>query len=218
MNVIIFGPPGAGKGTQSSFLVEKKKMFQLSTGDLLRNELKSKSKLSEKLKKIMDSGKLVSDDIINSLIEKKISDSSIKNSIIFDGFPRNIEQAKSLDTMLKKYEQKISVVINLVVDNSILVKRISGRISCSVCKKPFNEFFDPPGDPAECTTAACIDRELIKRSDDNENTVSNRLRTYEESTLPLLEYYKLKDVVKNVDAMKSINEVTSQINCIFNDL
>ena len=218
MNVIIFGPPGAGKGTQSSFLVEKKKMFQLSTGDLLRNELKSKSKLSEKLKKIMDSGKLVSDDIINSLIEKKISDSSIKNSIIFDGFPRNIEQAKSLDTMLKKYEQKISVVINLVVDNSILVKRISGRISCSVCKKPFNEFFDPPGDPAECTTATCIDRELIKRSDDNENTVSNRLRTYEESTLPLLEYYKLKGVVKNVDAMKSINEVTSQINCIFNDL
>ena len=218
MNVIIFGPPGAGKGTQSSFLVEKKKMFQLSTGDLLRNELKSKSKLSEKLKKIIDSGKLVSDDIINSLIEKKISDSSIKNSIIFDGFPRNIEQAKSLDTMLKKYEQKISVVINLVVDNSILVKRISGRISCSVCKKPFNEFFDPPGDPAECTTAACIDRELIKRSDDNENTVSNRLRTYEESTLPLLEYYKLKGVVKNVDAMKSINEVTSQINCIFNDL
>ena len=218
MNVIIFGPPGAGKGTQSSFLVEKKKMFQLSTGDLLRNELKSKSKLSEKLKKIMDSGKLVSDDIINSLIEKKISDSSIKNSIIFDGFPRNIEQAKSLDTMLKKYEQKISVVINLVVDNSILVKRISGRISCSVCKKPFNEFFDPPGDPAECTTAACIDRELIKRSDDNENTVSSRLRTYEESTLPLLEYYKLKGVVKNVDAMKSINEVTSQINCIFNDL
>ena len=218
MNIIIFGPPGAGKGTQSSFLVEEKKMFQLSTGDLLRNELKSKSKLSEKLKEIMDSGKLVSDDIINHLIEKKISEPSIKNCIIFDGFPRNIEQAKSLDTMLKKYEQKISVVINLIVDNSILVKRISGRVSCSVCKKPFNEFFDPPGDPAECTTAACKGRELIKRSDDNENTVSNRLRTYEESTLPLLEYYKSKGVVKNVDAMKSINEVTSQINRIFNDL
>ena len=166
----------------------------------------------------MDSGKLVSDDIINGLIEKKISDPSIKNSIIFDGFPRNILQAKSLDTMLKKYEQKISVVINLIVDNSILVKRISGRISCSVCKKPFNEFFDPPGDPTECTTVECKNRELIKRSDDNESTVSNRLRTYEESTLPLLEYYKLKGVVKNVDAMKSISEVTSQIDLIFNDL
>ena len=166
----------------------------------------------------MDSGKLVSNDIINNLIEKKIANPLINNNIIFDGFPRNIDQAKSLDKMLSKYQQKISLVLNLKVDNFILVKRISGRISCSVCKKPFNEFFDPPGDPAECTTAACIDRELIKRSDDNENTVSNRLRTYEESTLPLLEYYKLKDVVKNVDAMKSINEVTSQINCIFNDL
>ena len=102
MNIIIFGPPGAGKGTQSSCLVEKKKMYQLSTGDLLRAELKSKSSLSEKLKKIMDSGKLVSDDIINDLIEKKISEPSIKNNIIFDGFPRNIDQAKSLDLMLKK--------------------------------------------------------------------------------------------------------------------
>ena len=102
--------------------------------------------------------------------------------------------------------------------NSILVKRISGRISCSVCKKPFNEFFDPPGDATECTTVECKDRELIKRSDDNESTVSNRLKTYEESTLPLLEYYELKGIVKNVDAMKSINEVTNQINSIINDL
>ncbi len=218
MNLIIFGPPGAGKGTQSSFLVNKKKMFQLSTGDLLRDELKTKSKLSEELKKIMNSGMLVSDEIINNLIEKKISDPLVKNSIIFDGYPRNIKQAKSLDIMLKKYEQTISAVINMKVNNSILVKRISGRISCSVCKKPFNEFFDPPGDATECTTVECKDRELIKRSDDNESTVSNRLKTYEESTLPLLEYYELKGIVKNVDAMKSINEVTNQINSIINDL
>ena len=218
MNLIIFGPPGAGKGTQSSFLVERKKMYQLSTGDLLRDELKSKSKLSEEIKKIMNAGQLVSDGIINNLIEIKISDPLIKNNIIFDGFPRNIKQAKSLDEMLTKYEQQISVVINLKVDNSILIKRISGRISCSVCKKPFNEFFDPPGDPTECTTVECKDRQLVKRSDDNENTVSNRLKTYEESTLPLLKYYKLKGIVKNVDAMKSINDVTNQINSIINDL
>lgn len=218
MNIIIFGPPGAGKGTQSSFLVDKKKMFQLSTGDLLRNELKSNSELSQKLKKIMNSGKLVSDEIINNLIEKKISDPSVKDNIIFDGFPRNTEQAKSLDVMLNKYKQMISIVINMKVDNSILVKRISGRISCSVCKKPFNKFFDPPGKATECTTLECKDRELIKRSDDNESTVTKRLKTYEVSTLPLLKYYQSKGIVRNVDAMKSINEVTNQINDILHDL
>ena len=167
MNIIIFGPPGAGKGTQSSFLVEKKNMFQLSTGDLLRAELKSGSDLSKQLKEIMDAGKLVSDDIINNLIEKKISDPSVKNNIIFDGFPRNLDQAKSLDQMLKKYDQKISAIINLKVDYSVLVKRISGRVSCSICKKPFNEFFDPPVDPKNCANSQCETRELIKRSDDN---------------------------------------------------
>ena len=218
MNLIIFGPPGAGKGTQSSFLVNKKKMFQISTGDLLRDELKSKSKLSIKLKNIMDSGKLVPDSIIQDLIEKKISNPLIKNKIIFDGFPRNIEQAKSLDILLKKYEQKIFVVINLKVDSSILIKRISGRISCSICKKPFNEFFDPPIKTLECSVKDCKNRELIKRSDDNEKTVSSRLKTYQETTLPLLKYYEIKGIVKNVDAMKTISEVTNQIDNIINNL
>ncbi len=218
MNLIIFGPPGAGKGTQSSFLVNDLKMFQLSTGDLLRAELKSGSDLSKQLKEIMDSGKLVSDDIINDLIEKKISDPSVKNNIIFDGFPRNLEQAKSLDKMLEKYDQKISGIINLKVDYSILVKRISGRVSCSICKKPFNEFFDSPVDPSKCPNSSCGNRELIKRSDDNETTVSNRLKTYDEQTLPLLDYYSSKGIVKDIDAMKEISEVTAQIKGVINDL
>ncbi|MEK9959488.1 MAG: adenylate kinase [Pelagibacteraceae bacterium] len=218
MNLIIFGPPGAGKGTQSSFLVNDLKMFQLSTGDLLRAELKSGSDLSKQLKEIMDSGKLVSDDIINELIEKKISDPSVKNNIIFDGFPRNLEQAKSLDKMLEKYEQKISGIINLKVDYSILVKRISGRVSCSICKKPFNEFFDLPVDPSKCLNSSCANRELIKRSDDNETTVSNRLKTYDEQTLPILDYYSSKGIVKDIDAMKEISEVTAQIKGVINDL
>jgi adenylate kinase len=218
MNLIIFGPPGAGKGTQSSFLVNDLKMFQLSTGDLLRAELKSGSDLSKQLKEIMDSGKLVSDDIINELIEKKISDPSVKNNIIFDGFPRNLEQAKSLDKMLEKYDQKISGIINLKVDYSILVKRISGRVSCSICKKPFNEFFDPPADPSKCQNSSCGNRELIKRSDDNETTVSNRLKTYDEQTLPILDYYSSKGIVKDIDAMKEISEVTAQIKGVINDL
>ena len=149
---------------------------------------------------------------------KKISDPSIKNNIIFDGFPRNIDQAKSLDLMLKKNDQLISLVINLKVDNSILVKRISGRVSCSVCKKPFNEFFDPPKDTSKCSNKECINRDLIKRSDDNKSTVSNRLKIYEDSTLPLLNFYESKGIVKNVDAMMSINEVTNQINGIINEL
>ena len=215
MNIILFGPPGAGKGTQAKYLVKKLNNFQISTGDILREEIKNDTDIG---KKIMDAGKLVSDNIINDLIEKKISEPSIKNNIIFDGFPRNIDQAKSLDFMLNKYDQKISLVINLKVDNSILVKRISGRVSCSICKKPFNEFFDPPRDPAECTAKECSKRDLIKRSDDNESTVSNRLKIYEKSTLPLLTFYETKGVVKNVDAMKTINEVTNEINGIINEL
>lgn len=218
MNLILFGPPGAGKGTQSSFLVESEKMFQLSTGDLLRAELKSGSDLSKQLKEIMDAGKLVSDDIINNLIEKKISDPSVKNNIIFDGFPRNLEQAKSLDDMLNKYNQKISAIINLKVDYSVLVKRISGRVSCSICKKPFNEFFDPPVEPNNCSNDKCDSRELIKRSDDNESTVTNRLKTYDDQTLPILDYYRKKGIVKDVDAMKAINEVTGEIKSIISNL
>ena len=218
MNLILFGPPGAGKGTQSSFLVESEKMFQLSTGDLLRAELKSGSDLSKQLKEIMDAGKLVSDDIINNLIEKKISDPSVKNNIIFDGFPRNLEQAKSLDDMLEKYNQKISAIINLKVDYSVLVKRISGRVSCSICKKPFNEFFDLPVEPNNCSNNKCDSRELIKRSDDNESTVTNRLKTYDDQTLPILDYYRKKGIVKDVDAMKAINEVTGEIKSIISNL
>lgn len=218
MNLILFGPPGAGKGTQSSFLVESEKMFQLSTGDLLRAELKSGSDLSKQLKEIMDAGKLVSDDIINNLIEKKISDPNVKNNIIFDGFPRNLEQAKSLDDMLNKYNQKISAIINLKVDYSVLVKRISGRVSCSICKKPFNEFFDPPVEPNKCSNNKCVSRELIKRSDDNESTVTNRLKTYDDQTLPILDYYRKKGIVKDADAMKAINEVTGEIKSIISNL
>ena len=124
MNIVIFGPPGAGKGTQSSFLINNYNLFQLSTGDLLREELKSGSSLAKEIEGLMNSGKLVSDEIINNLIEKKISDKEIQNQIIFDGFPRNLDQAKTLDSLLLKYNQKISVVLNLKEDYSILVKRI----------------------------------------------------------------------------------------------
>ena len=211
MNIVIFGPPGAGKGTQSAFLINQFNFFQLSTGDLLRNELKSGSTLASKIETLMNAGKLVSDDIINNLIEKKLSDRSIENRIIFDGFPRNIEQAKTLDGLLNMCSQSVSLVLNLKVDYSILAKRISGRISCSICKKTFNEFFDPP-------VSCCEKRTLIKRSDDNEETVSKRLKTYDESTLPILDYYAVKNIVSDVDAMGEIAKVSEQISNIIKDL
>ena len=209
MNIIIFGPPGAGKGTQSNFLKEDLKMTQISTGDLLRNELKKESKLSKQIRNIMDAGKLVSDKIIYDLIEDKISDINIKNKIIFDGFPRNIEQAKNLEIMLKKYNQNLSKVLNLKVDYSVLIKRISGRISCPVCKSTYNEYFDPP--PQNCKN------KMIKRSDDNEETVTKRLKTYDNETLPLLEYYKNQNKVINIDAMKQIDEVRKEIKGVLKD-
>ena len=208
MNIIIFGPPGAGKGTQSNFLIQDYGMFQVSTGDLLRNELKKDSELSKQIKSIMDAGKLVSDNIIYSLIEKKLSDKEIKNKIIFDGFPRNLDQVSKLELMLQKHDQKISKVLNLKVDYSILIKRLSGRISCSNCKKTFNEFFDPP--PSNC----CQKQEFIKRSDDNEETVSKRLKTYDNETLPILEFYKKQNKVVDIDAMKQITEVRKEIRGI----
>jgi len=208
MNIIIFGPPGAGKGTQSNFLIQDHGMFQVSTGDLLRNELKKVSELSNQIKSIMDAGKLVSDNIIYSLIEKKLSDKEIKNKIIFDGFPRNLDQVSKLELMLQKHDQKLSKVLNLKVDYSILVKRLSGRISCSNCKKTFNEFFDPP--PSNC----CQKQEFIKRSDDNEETVSKRLKTYDNETLPILEFYKKQNKVVDIDAMKQITEVRKEIRGI----
>ena len=208
MNIIIFGPPGAGKGTQSNFLIQDYGMFQVSTGDLLRNELKKDSELSKQIKSIMDAGKLVSDNIIYSLIEKKLSDKEIKNKIIFDGFPRNLDQVSKLELMLQKHDQKLSKVLNLKVDYSILIKRLSGRISCSICKKTYNEFFDPP------PTNFCQKNEFIKRSDDNEETVSKRLKTYDNETLPILEFYKKQNKVVNIDAMKQITEVRKEIRGI----
>ena len=210
MNIIIFGPPGAGKGTQSNFLKKDLKMTQISTGDLLRNELKKESELSKQIRNIMDAGKLVSDKIIYDLIEDKISDINIKNKMIFDGFPRNIEQAKNLEIMLKKHDQNLSKVLNLKVDYSVLIKRISGRISCPVCKSTYNEYFDPP--PQNCR-----ENEMIKRSDDNEETVTKRLKTYDNETLPLLEYYKNQNKVINVDAMKQIDEVRKEIKGVLKD-
>ena len=182
MNIIIFGPPGAGKGTQSKFINEMYKLYQLSTGELLREEIKKKTILGLEISSIINSGELVSDHIVSNLIEKFISNKLYKNKIIFDGYPRNISQAKNLDYLLKRNNQKIDIVLKLSVSLETIKKRILNR------------------------------QLLEKRSDDNGEIVIKRFETYEKSTEPLLNYYSKYDLLKEVNGEAEIAEINNEIS------
>ena len=182
MNIVIFGPPGAGKGTQSKFIVNKFNLYQLSTGDLLRNEIKNKTKLGSEISSIINSGELVSDKIVSNLIEKFISNDNYKNKIIFDGYPRTLIQAKNLDDLLKKYKQKIDIVLKLSVGLETVKKRISER------------------------------QAQEKRADDNEEIAIKRYKTYEKSSEPVIDYYKQSNLLKVVNGEARISEINSEIS------
>ncbi len=208
MNIIIFGPPGAGKGTQSDFIVKNFNLFKLSTGDLLREEIKKKTPIGQKIITIVNSGSLVSDDIINNLIENVVSNKKYENRIIFDGYPRNLPQAKKLNELLSKYSQKIDIVIKLQVSLEIIKKRITGRLTCSKCSKTFNEFFSPPPTNMIC----CQDGTLQKRDDDNVGVAVKRYETYEKSTEPVLDFYKKMNLVKDLNGETNIDSIQSKIS------
>ena len=208
MNIIIFGPPGAGKGTQSDFIVKNFDLFKLSTGDLLREEIQKKTFLGLKITSIVNSGSLVSDDIINSLIESIVSNVQYVNRIIFDGYPRNLPQAENLNILLSKYNQKIDIVIKLKVSLDIIKKRITGRLTCSKCSKIFNKFFNPPPNNMVC----CESGILQKRDDDNVDVAIKRYETYEEATEPVLEFYKKMNLVKDLNGEMDIESIQSKIS------
>tara|TARA_Y100000590_G_C15584400_1_gene963598 strand:+ start:602 stop:1252 length:651 start_codon:yes stop_codon:yes gene_type:complete len=214
MNIIIFGPPGAGKGTQSDKIVKDYEMFKLSTGDLLREEIKEQSVLGKKIEEIVNSGKLVSDDIMNTLVDKIVSNKKYQNNIIFDGYPRNLGQAKNLEKILKKNSQKINLVISLKVSLESIVKRITGRLICSKCGATYNEFFNPPPKKVDC----CNTRTIKKRDDDSAEVAKKRFNTYQESTEPVLKFYEKMGLLKETAGEKKIGEIYAEITEYINGI
>ena len=214
MNIILFGPPGAGKGTQANYLVKDFKLCKISTGDLLRDEIKNSTILGNKIKSIVNEGLLVSDDTINDLIRKVLSDQKVNNRLIFDGYPRSLNQAKELDLLVKKSNQKISCALSLEVDKETIIKRILGRQICSNCGLIFNEYFSP----ATVENHNCDIKFLYKRSDDNEKTIRNRFQTYQDMTLPILNFYRGQELLRQINGMAKIDDISKEIRGIITSI
>ena len=214
MNIVIFGPPGAGKGTQADNLVKNYNLFKVSTGDILRDEINKKTKLGDQIGAAINQGLFVTDDIIDNLIENIISNPTNHNRMIFDGYPRNLNQAKKLDLLVNKYNQKIFSVISLNVHKETVLKRILGRVVCLKCGSIFNKFFNPPNE----SNHKCELKHLVIRPDDNEKTILKRFDTYENETFPILNYYKKQNLLTNIDGMNKIDEIYKEIRQIMASL
>jgi adenylate kinase len=211
LNIILLGPPGAGKGTQAARLQAAREMVQLSTGDMLREARASGSPLGDKVKAIMDAGELVSDDIVTALIGERL-DSCADCGAIFDGFPRTRAQAEALDGLLADRGRTLDHVIELAVDEDELVKRITGRFSCANCGTGYHDSFRPTQAPGVCDV--CGSTEFKRRPDDNEQTVRTRMAEYRAKTAPILPYYEQRGLLRRVDGMASVDEVAAQIDAI----
>ena len=210
MNIILFGPPGAGKGTHSNNIVNKFNYFPLSTGDLLRNEIKKNNEIGKKIFSLINKGEFVSDEIINSILVNIVSKPELKNRIIFDGYPRNLNQAEYLETLLKKNKQEIGFIIHLNVSREIIEKRILGRLICEKCNKILNEFTNQK----ELQNHTCGKEFLKKRQDDNRETIIKRYDTYMQQTNPILKFYSNKSNFFEIDASAEIDEITTKIEKI----
>ncbi|HEX6604906.1 MAG TPA: adenylate kinase [Sphingomicrobium sp.] len=211
MNIILLGPPGAGKGTQAARLQADRGMIQLSTGDMLREARASGSPIGEKVKAIMDAGELVSDAIVTALIGERL-DAAAGQGAIFDGFPRTQAQAEALDLLLAERGRKLDHVIELAVDENALVERITGRFTCARCGTGYHDTFRPTQVAGVCDV--CGSTEFKRRPDDNEQTVRTRMAEYRAKTEPILPYYDRRGLVRRVDGMASVDEVARQIDAI----
>lgn len=209
MDLVLFGPPGAGKGTQAAFLIERFGVPQISTGDLLRAAVKAGTPVGLKAKSIMNSGGLVSDEVVLEIVRNRITQPDCSNGFVLDGFPRTIPQADALDKILLVLGKTIDHVISLELPNNLIVQRLSGRRTCSVCGKGCHVDNAPPKIEGQCDFCGGL---LLQRDDDKAESVSNRLSVYDQQTSPLKAYYDKAGLLRKVDGSKSISETQSQIN------
>ena len=211
LNIILLGPPGAGKGTQAQRLQADRGMIQLSTGDMLRAAVRSGSPIGLKAKAIMEAGELVSDAIVSALIGERLDDMG-QAGAIFDGYPRTRAQAEALDLLLAERGRGLDYVIELCVDEDALVERITGRFTCAKCGAGYHDVFKRPKVDGVCDV--CGSTEFVRRPDDNEQTVRTRLAEYRAKTAPILPYYEERGLVRRVDGMGSVDDVAAEIDTI----
>ncbi len=208
MNIILLGPPGAGKGTQAKRMIEKYGIPQISTGDMLRAAVQAGTELGLEAKKYMDAGQLVPDEVVIGLVKERIQQDDCKNGYMLDGFPRNVSQAETLDKMLSELGQKIDHVVCIEVPEDELIKRLTGRRTCKQCGAGYHVVFDPPKQDGVCDKCG---GELYQRDDDNEETVKSRLKVYKEQTEPLIAYYEKQGKLRRIDGVGSIDEIFNRI-------
>jgi adenylate kinase len=211
MNIILLGPPGAGKGTQAKMLIDEYQIPQISTGDILRAAVKEGTALGKEAKSYMDKGALVPDSVVIGIVEERIQEPDCKKGYMLDGFPRTVPQAEALDEMLSKLGAEIDHVVSIEVANEELVKRLTGRRTCRECGAGYHVMFDPPKVEGVCDKCG---GELYQRDDDNVETVTSRLNVYEAQTLPLIDYYKVKGKIRPIDGVGDIKEIFERITVV----
>jgi adenylate kinase len=212
MNVILLGPPGAGKGTQAKRIEEKYGLVQLATGDMLRAAIAAGTEIGRKAKPIMDAGQLVPDDILIAMIAERVAAPDCRNGFILDGFPRTVRQAEALDAMLAERRRRLDCVIEMKVDEAALVDRITGRFTCTKCGASYHDRYKQPRIAGVCDV--CGNKMFSRRPDDTAETIKARLAAYHGQTAPILPYYRQKGILQAVDGMAEIDEVTRQIDAI----
>lgn len=208
MNIVLMGPPGAGKGTQAEMLVKCLNIPHISTGDMFREAIKQGTELGLKAKAFMDGGQLVTDEVTIGIVRERIGADDCVAGFLLDGFPRTVPQADALDEIIAKLGRKIDAVININVSNEILFERMTGRRICRQCGATYHVSFNPPAVANECDRCK---GELYQRSDDSEATVSNRLKVYSQQTEPLIKYYEQQGLLKSIDGAQELNKVLAEI-------